>query len=294
MRVAAVQMALRFYESPEEYSAEMDAWTARAKDAGAEVVVFPEDAGLSLLCIDDYDIARDADSVATLAAGLVRRNWLAVIMGALTRDLTARKAIFLHKAPRARDIYTASFSTAAQKHGLHIVAGSLPLPVEGERDRDVFNVSYVFGPRGETLGIVRKVDLIEMERDDLHLSGGEIADLPIFEIPGLTFGVAICLDTWNPQIVGHLASRGAKLIASPQANPFPWTEEEKRGNREGLWSRCRELEVWGIQAMGVGELAGVAFEGQSAIIAPGGAGIIAEAQSSTGEELVVADIDVGD
>nr|MBP8955157.1 hypothetical protein [Armatimonadota bacterium] len=81
----------------------------------------------------------------------------------------------------------------------------------------------------------------------------------------------------------------------PQANPAAWDENEQASNREGLYARCRELGVAGIQAMGVGNLAGLEFQGQSAIFArPVHAGeeprILAQASDATGEHLVIADL----
>lgn len=296
MRVAAVQSALRFYKSPEEFASTIDAWVARARQVGARLVVFPEDIALPLICIDDYDLTQQAGSIETLARKMVLRHWLAVLWGLVRRGVGGRRSLFVRKAARMRELYVSAFSSAARRHELHVVAGSLPLAVEAGRDLRVYNTSYVFGPGGETLGAARKVDLIEMESKELDLSSGAIEDLPVFEACGVRFGVAICLDSWNPEIGKHLAGRGARLIASPQANPFPWTEEEKATNREGLFARCQELGLYGIQAMGVGELAGVEFEGQSAVMGPremtpDGSGVLAEAQSSTDEELVVADID---
>ncbi len=294
MLVAAAQIALRFFESPDDFAMTVEEWTARAKDAGAQLLVFPEDIGLPLVCIDDYELASQATAILPVAKGLIRRYWPAILGALFKPGFAPRRAIFCHKAARMQDIYTRALSLAARRHEMTLVAGSIPLPAY-PGDPHVYNTSMVFDPQGNRLGVARKVDLVDIESAELGLNPGSLSDLPVFTSPVGAFGVAICLDSWNQDIAKQLVEQGAELIASPQANPLPWTDEEKTANREGLFAQCQELGVYGIQAMGVGELAGLKFEGQSAIFAPrsqtpDGSGIIAEAASGTGEQLIVGEI----
>jgi predicted amidohydrolase len=155
----------------------------------------------------------------------------------------------------------------------------------------------VYGPDGALAGISRKANLIDMEYRELDLSAAPLDELPVYEMAGTRAGVAICRDVWEPPVTQWLQEQGARGILSPQANPFPWASE-KAVNREGLFARCQEQGLFGVQAMAVGRLADVGFEGQSAVFAPramtpDGSGVIAEATSCTAEELVVADVPAG-
>jgi len=295
MRVAAIQMALRFWPTEADFAGSVMDWSRRASDAGAVLAVFPEDVGLPLVCLDDYDLASRATTVTGLAMSLIQRHWKETAGAAFRPGFHPARVLFQGKAARMEEVYNAAFSAAARECGLHIVAGSLPLPCGRDDAKPLHNLSRVFGPDGKRVVNSCKVELLDMEARDLGLQPAGVEELGVFDCGESRVGVAICKDVWNPSTISHLSGKGAQVIASPQANPAAWDENEQASNREGLYARCRELGVAGIQAMGVGNLAGLEFQGQSAIFArPVHAGeeprILAQASDATGEHLVIADL----
>ena len=93
-------------------------------------------------------------------------------------------------------------------HDLFVVGGL----VESAGGR-FYNTAAVVGPRG-LVGRYRK----------LHLFGPEIgvfepgdAGLPVFELPGIRLGVAVCYDLRFPEVVRILALRGVDVVAVPTA-----------------------------------------------------------------------------
>ncbi len=96
----------------------------------------------------------------------------------------------------------------AAAHDLFVVGGL----VESAGGR-FYNTAAVVGPRG-LVGRYRK----------LHLFGPEIgvfepgdAGLPVFELPGIRLGVAVCYDLRFPEVVRILALRGVDVVAVPTA-----------------------------------------------------------------------------
>jgi len=295
MLLAAAQTALRFHETPDTFAQMVDGWTRQAATCGASLLVFPEDIGLSLVCIDDYELTEKVGTLTGLAARMALRYWRAVVPAALAPRANSRRALFLRRASRMREVYVDAFSAAARRHKIAIVAGSISLSGDTGHEREVYNTSYTFDARGQVAGIVRKVGLIQVESRDLGISSAEIDTVGAFEVDGLCVGVAICLDAWSAEVGRRLANTGAQLLISPQANPDRWTDQEQEQNREGLFARCQQLGLFGVQAMAVGSLAGLEFEGCSAILGPkdrtpDGSGIVAQAQSADREELVVGEV----
>jgi predicted amidohydrolase len=297
VRVAAVQMKMRWYEDAADFAQAIDAHTKAARDLGAQLIVFPEDVGLPLLALGDLDIARASARSDQFALRMIARHFPRFIATAISRRCSLRRALLLLKAPALREAYFRAFSAAARRHDAYIVGGSLPLPPEDTHEARVFNVSGVFAPDGTCLGLARKVGLIALECDALHLSHGRVEDLPVFEAPFGRFGVAVCLDNWNAELVADLHRRGAEIICDPAANPKRWDEGEQASNKAGLWTRCQEQPVFGIQAAGVGTWLDLNFEGQSSIVGPreltpDGSGYLAVARTCDEEEIVVADLDM--
>lgn len=295
MRVAAVQMALRFWPTEDDFAEAVLHWTRRASGDGARLAVFPEDVGLPLVCLDDHDLAARATTVTGLATSLIQRNWKQLAGAAFRPGFHPARVLFQGKAARMESAYNQAFSTAARECGICVVAGSIPLPCGRDDAVALHNVSRVFGPDGNFIAFSCKVDLLEMETRDLGLQPASVDDLGLFDLEGIPVGVAICKDVWNPSHIASLANRGARIIASPQANPAVWDSDEQAASRLGLYARCSELGIAGIQAMGVGSLAGLEFQGQSAIFdMPARAGeppaVLAHAASAVAECLVVADL----
>lgn len=297
VRVAAVQMKMRWYEHASDFAYAVDERVSAAGARGAELVVFPEDVGLPLLGLGDLDVARSSTRTDQFALRIILRHSPRFLATVVSRRCSARRAILLLKAPLLREAYFGAFEAAARKHGVWIVAGSIPLPPRDTGSAEIYNQSAVFAPDGERRGLVRKVDLIPLEAEALHLTPGKIEDLPVFEASFGKFAVAICADNWNAELVASLHRRGAEIICNPAANPEEWNEEQQASHREGLFARCQELPIFGVQASGIGQWLDIVFEGQSCVVAPreltaDESGYIALAETHNEEQVLIADLDL--
>jgi nitrilase len=110
---------------------------------------------------------------------------------------------------------------AAQRHGLWIVAGSMPLKSpESER---VYGGCPVYDPEGMQQALYRKIHLF-----DVKLPGSEESyqesrsmypgDDPVtVDTPAGTIGLSICYDVRFPELYRRLVDQGATLFTVPAA-----------------------------------------------------------------------------
>lgn len=239
VRVAAVA----FDGRPGETSANLerlDAWCARAADAGAALVLFPE-----LSVTGFVPNHPSGDHAAWLQAAL--RGVRAV---AEPLDGPAVRAL----------------AATARRHGVLVAAGLLE-----DAGHLLHNTHVLVGADG-LLGAWRKmhVPLFEMP---LYNGGGPpgVADTPLGRI-----GVNICFDAFLPESTRLLAVRGAEIVLFPFAadpppvTPAGWAAWAGRT----LEARCAENGVFGVACNTRGEVsfAGVSqrFPGGGMIVGPEG------------------------
>ncbi|MET3793194.1 nitrilase-related carbon-nitrogen hydrolase [Aquamicrobium terrae] len=176
----------------------------------------------------------------------------------------------------------------AQHHGIVIVGGLI------ERTDDVFYNSSVVVTQAGLAGVYRKVHLWGKERE-LYRPGDAISvvDTPIGHI-----GTIICYDLWFPELSRSLALSGADILVSP-AN---WAGNARLSNpydRYGLpvgyhmavaTAAVNERPV--IVADRIGVENGLRFLGSSCIVRHSGE-VVAGPGQHDGEQILVADIDIG-
>ena len=88
-----------------------------------------------------------------------------------TPETAARRLMFMEHAVEAGRVYVDTFSSLAREHGVYLAAGSIALPpLEDEPSKGgrhvmdgtkVYNMSYLFSPRGVCLSRVPKVNMTE-------------------------------------------------------------------------------------------------------------------------------------
>jgi predicted amidohydrolase len=189
-------------------------------------------------------------------------------------------------APLLRATYLATFSRLAAEFQVHIAAGTLLLPDQQSR---LYNTAHLFGPGGEFIGTQRQTHLGPRERA-WGLAGGE--ELPIFPTPVGCIGFVLGEDVRYPEVSRILALQGANVLVHPIATPV----ESQAAWLARLWREVQGNQVFGLEAALVGELWGTAWRGRSTVHAPlemttGSTGVLAQAQTSDGEEIVLADLD---
>ena len=123
--------------------------------------------------------------------------------------------------------------------------------------------------RGAVVGIYRKMH--PAIRRSLYSAGAEV---PVFTIDGLTFGIAICNDSNFPELVAAIAAQGAKALFIPTNNGLP-----RERDRSGLVAEVRRVDttharthrLWIIRADVAGDNGTLMSDGSSGIVNQEGA-----------------------
>lgn len=173
-----------------------------------------------------------------------------------------------------------------KRHGVTFLAGLLERAASGI----VYNTQVVIGPQG-LLGCYRKTHVPTSENGTWS-QGGE---LPLFTHAKARFGVEICYDSHFPEVSALLAAKGAEILFLPHASGGRETPTEKKARwLRYMPARAYDNTVYVAVCNQVGDNgAGRVFAGVSFICDARGQ-IIAEAQSGTEEEMVVADLKAAD
>jgi NAD+ synthase (glutamine-hydrolysing) len=237
------------------------AWTRRAAERGARVVVFPE------MALTGYPVEDLALRGSFVAASIATLHQVAGRLGAEGLGGVAVVAGYLDRraglAPRTGLPAGAPQDAAALLYGGRVVVTSAKhhLPNYG-----VFDEFRYFVP-GDTLPVFR-----------LPVAGG-----------GVDVAVAICEDLW--QDVGPVAvcrRAGASLLAVPNASPY---ERGKDGVRlELCLRRAREAGAALAYANMVGGQDELVFDGDSILVSADGT--VAARGPQFEEALVVADLEL--
>ena len=130
-----------------------------------------------------------------------------------------------------------------------------------------------------------------------HLGGREVAHfaagnhLPVFELPGITVGIQMCLEHHFPDISQTLVLRGAQLILCPHATPRLSPEQRRDSWHIALRARAYDNCAYILAANMQGNNGkGLHYPGGTMAINPAGQVI---AQDFSGDEaLVIADLDL--
>lgn len=162
---------------------------------------------------------------------------------------------------------------AAKEHGIHLLAGTIPVP-DPNRDDYFYNTALYIDDQGTIAGQYRKIHLFDIELEDeftlresdVLSRGEEIVDL---EIDGIHSGLSICYDVRFPELFRRLADRRVNVIFVPSN----FTRETGRAHWEPLL-RARAIEnqcyVVAPNQWGTNRDNGVASLGQSMVIDPWG------------------------
>jgi nitrilase len=183
----------------------------------------------------------------------------------------------------------------AQQHGLWLVAGSLPLAIEGDASH-VRNACLVFNPQGQCVARYDKVHLFHFDNGREHYDERlvlQAGDTPVcFDLPsrdGHTWriGLSICFDVRFPAHYQQLSAMGAELVLVPSA----FTHTTGSAHWEVLL-RARALDslVWvGAAAQGGVHENGRQTWGHSMWVDPWGQVVASHDQ---GTACVLAELDI--
>ncbi|MCL4329186.1 MAG: carbon-nitrogen hydrolase family protein [Candidatus Thermoplasmatota archaeon] len=271
MEVHAVQFQIRETDfSPEGFRRHVESFYKLAEPK--DILVFPEDLGL----LTAFTSLPEGE-IGTVISNLYQENLENVesLSGAF-KDADPRESLFVSLTDKFVCDFYSVFSEFSGSYEVYSVACNNMasfrkveqsyIPVSSK----IFNTAYVFDTNGNETFRQRKVYLTEME-NSLALSSGELDRVKTFDIEGRKFGIAISLDAFMPAYVARLS--GADIILQPDANPGKWASylengrwqpEEWMESAHYIAQRLSSVR-YVVNPMMVGNLADVAFEGQSSI-----------------------------
>ncbi len=178
VRIAAAAYPCEYLAGWSAYEDKLAAWVEDAAAQGAELLVFPEWAGLELATFDGRKTA--ADLVGCIDA---QTAWLAA-------------ADALH-------------ARLAAEHGVHICAGSAL--VRDEEGRAV-NRARLITPDG-AVGVQDKLIMTRYEREVFRIQPGRT--IRVFDTALGRIAIAICYDVEFPLIGRAVVEAGAEIVLAP-------------------------------------------------------------------------------
>ncbi len=200
--------------------------------------------------------------------------------------------IVIHEVARYHDKYLELFKDCAAEHGLYIIAGSTPAPVDGE----LRNVAHLFSPN-RNVYTQEKLHITPVEKHYYDIRPGD--KLRVFNTPLGRIGILICYDVEFPELARLQAEKGIDVLFVPFA-----TDERKSYHRVRYCSQARAIEnvLYVVLAGCVGNLPQVkSFKvnyGQAVVCSPCDVafpkdGILAEADPNC-ETVCIAELDLND
>ncbi len=110
-------------------------------------------------------------------------------------------------------------SSIAKKKNIYLVGGSIP---ERDRDKKIYNTSFIFNKEGAIIGKHRKMHLFDIDiaekitfKESDVLTAGE--ELTVFDTSYGKIGLAICYDIRFPELIRLMVKEGCKIIIIPAA-----------------------------------------------------------------------------
>jgi predicted amidohydrolase len=175
MKLAASAYPASWHTSWDSYRTKILSWVKSAADAGADLCVFPEYAGLEIASIGGPDVASARSASMDFAAAHI---------------------------DRIADIH----AEAARMYNIYVLSGSAPAKME-----DVFvNRTGLFCPNGDFAWQDKQI-MTRFEREEWCVDAG--GPLQIFETPLGNIGILICYDSEFP-LLGH-ALRDVDILLVP-------------------------------------------------------------------------------
>ncbi|WP_158863417.1 carbon-nitrogen hydrolase family protein [Leifsonia sp. AG29] len=110
--------------------------------------------------------------------------------------------------------FVKALATAAETHGVHIIAGL----VERTDEKHKFsNTLVAVDPAGDVVATYRKQHLYDAfgSRESDWVVPGELTEPAVLTVDGLAVGMQTCYDLRFPEVTRRLADAGAHLVAVP-------------------------------------------------------------------------------
>ncbi|MCR2026192.1 nitrilase-related carbon-nitrogen hydrolase [Anaerotruncus colihominis] len=202
VRAASVQLTARIYKDLRDYTDELYLLAKNAVDAGAQVVVYPEYAGVLALTMLPFS--------KQILNWVLRGRRFTGLDGAAP-DPVRMETMLETFGGFLNELYQTVFSGIARTLRVYVVAGTT---LVREEDGRLVNRCVVFGPDGKQAGVQDKTSVLRFD-SDAGVSPSDILE-PI-DTPLGPLGVVIGSDAYYFERFKILAEKGARLIAVPDA-----------------------------------------------------------------------------
>ncbi len=228
------------------------------------------------------DEAENERTVSRLAARLAQKGAQVIAFPEYSHYFNRQLGPdFVEHAQDMDGSFVSCLSQLAQKHGVTLIAGF------GERVPDsdrVYNTVVAVGPDGLVRTTYRKVHLFDAFgfQESQWVQPGDLDQMPVLEISGLTFGLQTCYDLRFPEVTRRLVSHGAEVVVLP-AQWVPGSFKEHHWN---VLLQARAIENI-VYMVGAGQCMPFGV-GRSAIIDPQGYVL---AQAGADEGFAIVDVD---
>ena len=283
------------------------------------IVCFPETIGLWLSFVPEvYSEIKDAKTIQQAIIRGIRPNLGRFLRACWKFKTVGVTTIFLETALEAEAIYRETFSDLAKKYNCYIQPGTIYVPmiedepVKGRHitGRDVYNMAYLFNPKGVILQRVPKHNLSPPLEHKFHFASGDRLDLhPVNTALG-RMGILICYDGFHESLVEQYDSLDVEIVLNPSHSDRNW--EQPAGFNKAItvgeaWERHgvaamiqgRPNIKYAVVSMMAGRVFDLEGQGCSHIAcnagevgAPSEQWLLAQASSHTSEEIVVAQIEI--
>ena len=295
--------------------------TAREADFSLPTLVsFPELIGMYLTFVPYYwEDLKEESSLEKAGTKIVMQNIARVPeTQRASVETAARWLLFVEHALEAESAYIDTFSSLAREYGVYISAGSIALPpTESEPSKGgrhfadatkVYNISYLFSPRGVCIRRVPKVNMTAGFEERVF-DGAPKSELVPVETALGRVGTLVCYDGFHESLVEHYDGLGVDILLKPSYNQHLWEgpstyDPEHKEGENWLKTGCptiiqgRENIRYGVNAMLVGAVfEDMLAEGLSSVAVNTGRpdacweeGILAIATRPDGEEIVSATV----
>lgn len=170
-----------------------------------------------------------ADNLATAARLLAEAAEAGAVLAALPENFSIMGAKETDKLAHAeafgRGPIQDWLAETAQRLGLWIVAGTVPVAVDGDSGR-VWAASLVFDACGAQRARYDKIHLFDVDvpsatgeryRESRTIAHGDPAGFAVIETPAGKLGLSVCYDLRFPELYRELAARGAEILCVPAA-----------------------------------------------------------------------------
>ena len=281
LRVAAVQLHLDSADlaSTAAYVAVIQEAVLRCLPFAPDLILFPEYTAAFLALLPYGRLIQGAQTLEQALRRVLEHEPLA-------HDL---RELFLLNSSLAETSMRELFGGLARRYGVAMGAGTWFAPAEAGGRTGLVDRAVIFDSSGGELYAQDKVFLTGFEEGVLGLRPGRLSDARPFLLKGRKLALTICRDTYFEEWDGSLA--GAELWVDLKANAEPFDEQVRESFRRALPARLAGSGVpYGLTVYLTGELAGLAWEGQSNALgrdAAGGVKVLGSAASASEGDILL-------